>query len=61
MNKISRALRALFGADDIHGPAKRPLTAMDVSVQNGMFIIGDRTATPDDAYRIALEILKRLK
>lgn len=53
-------LRELLGANDIHGPTRKRLTALDVREQDGVFFIGDHQSTPEEAYGVALEILRRL-
>lgn len=53
-------LRALLGANDIHGPTRKHLTALDICERDGVFHIGEYQSTPEEAYNIALEILRRL-
>jgi hypothetical protein len=61
-NPLFRALAALLGLNDVHGPTKRTVTALDVYEDGDGYIhLSNVRMTPSDAYLISLELLRRLK
>lgn len=55
---FTRIAYSFFG--DINGPRPKTLTKLDVYVANGYLYLGEYQLTPDDAFEVATEILRRL-
>jgi hypothetical protein len=59
-NAFLRVLAQLFGSDEIYGPSRKNLSTLDIHWMNGVMTVGEYELSEQEAYDVAIAILKRL-